>query len=631
MAATQTATITTTVKKPGPPVPPRPQHTSAAASLLKSQRESITSASVSRASAVTSLANAKARPIAPTTATATATTTGTTNGSEQPPLVQRKHSLSTQSAADGRTIIYKSPATSLQQKQEEREKRLSGATKVQNGTQTTYATKPPLKLRKAPDVPNIKPRVANKTEIENNKTEKVIEEVANETKSIDSPIQQQQKQQNVDSTTNMNSDNNKKNIVIVQATNVVNLSRHHSMGSPKPVTLKPTRFSLGKADFERPGKVQLRVDQLQPSQPLPKPRKIVKMPVATLDLEDETKNTTSNTTTGISLFRRSKTTLDNIAARASITSVNSEKSTTNSFLSGKTVELKNNLKNAAERLFSEIIVNQQKQAIEAPTIITKHERAIQHQALLEQELAVEQQRRLQQATMEQTIRVISSTPTRDLVNQQNYTRININSAATTPAKSKPPIETLLNSPEKKAAFHEMLISELAAMRNRSSSMENLRSKDMSIFDKNHAQMPKLEKIFNKTNTRLRCNSIEDHDPDTEDVDEDNVEDADGEEDDLNKHIITSNKSTPRKRYPSGCSSDSSPYGTERSTRIRTSDWIEVGDNGKQVTLTSCHISLEDSGLEDEERLDDMSSSGVGDSWDSVKEAENEKRSRNVKR
>jgi len=56
----------------------------------------------------------------------------------------------------------------------------------------------------------------------------------------------------------------------------------------------------------------------------------------------------------------------------------------------------------------------------------------------------------------------------------------------------------------------------------------------------------------------------------------------------------------------------------------------VGDNGTAVTLTSCHISLEDSGMEDEERLDDMSS-GVGDSWDSVKEAETEKRSRNGKR
>lgn len=60
--------------------------------------------------------------------------------------------------------------------------------------------------------------------------------------------------------------------------------------------------------------------------------------------------------------------------------------------------------------------------------------------------------------------------------------------------------------------------------------------------------------------------------------------------------------------------DISPNGTQRS-RIRTADWVEVGDNGKELKLSSCQISLEDSGLEDEERIDDCSS-GVGDSWDS---------------
>uniref|UniRef100_A0A1Q3FLY2 Putative mediator of rna polymerase ii transcription subunit 26 n=1 Tax=Culex tarsalis TaxID=7177 RepID=A0A1Q3FLY2_CULTA len=67
----------------------------------------------------------------------------------------------------------------------------------------------------------------------------------------------------------------------------------------------------------------------------------------------------------------------------------------------------------------------------------------------------------------------------------------------------------------------------------------------------------------------------------------------------------------------------SPTGT---ARIRTADWIEVGDNGKEVVLSSCQISLEDSGLEDEGKHDedgddDGGSSGVGDSWDSVKDAE----------
>lgn len=75
----------------------------------------------------------------------------------------------------------------------------------------------------------------------------------------------------------------------------------------------------------------------------------------------------------------------------------------------------------------------------------------------------------------------------------------------------------------------------------------------------------------------------------------------------------------RKRCPSNCSSESSPNGTQR-CRIRRADWIEVGANGKEVKLSSCQISLEDSGLEDEERLDD-GSSGVGDSWDSIKDIE----------
>lgn len=77
---------------------------------------------------------------------------------------------------------------------------------------------------------------------------------------------------------------------------------------------------------------------------------------------------------------------------------------------------------------------------------------------------------------------------------------------------------------------------------------------------------------------------------------------------------------PRKKRQSiDRSTDSSPNGTQRS-RIRTSDWVEVGDNGKAVVLTSCHISLEDSGMEDEERPDDTSS-GVGDSWDSTRDNE----------
>lgn len=46
--------------------------------------------------------------------------------------------------------------------------------------------------------------------------------------------------------------------------------------------------------------------------------------------------------------------------------------------------------------------------------------------------------------------------------------------------------------------------------------------------------------------------------------------------------------------------------------------VDIGRNDN----STCPISLEDSGVEDEEKLDDCSSSGVGDSWDSCKEMQN---------
>lgn len=111
--------------------------------------------------------------------------------------------------------------------------------------------------------------------------------------------------------------------------------------------------------------------------------------------------------------------------------------------------------------------------------------------------------------------------------------------------------------EKKVAFHEMLISELTEMR-----------KDGNKLNRDES------KSIGSLNTRPNYT-----------------------------------KSSP----------DISPNGTRRS-RIRNSDVIEVDDTGKQILYSSCFISLEDSGLEDEEKLDDCSS-GVGDSWDSCKEVE----------
>jgi hypothetical protein len=60
-------------------------------------------------------------------------------------------------------------------------------------------------------------------------------------------------------------------------------------------------------------------------------------------------------------------------------------------------------------------------------------------------------------------------------------------------------------------------------------------------------------------------------------------------------------------------SDLSPSGHKQVLNI-----IDIGRNGGDTYL----ISLEDSGVEDEEKPDDCSSSGVGDSWDSCKEMHN---------
>ncbi|XP_053675733.1 uncharacterized protein LOC128725983 [Anopheles nili] len=137
--------------------------------------------------------------------------------------------------------------------------------------------------------------------------------------------------------------------------------------------------------------------------------------------------------------------------------------------------------------------------------------------------------------------------------------------------------------EKKFAFHELLISELTAMRQKQrqeqqhdEGPEKAVNEGGQVASQEEAVVVDLAKV----NRRQRC---------------------------------------PSERRSSGSETETSPNGTTgRLAKIRTADWIEVGDNGKQVVLSSCQISLEDSGLEDEEKLDDASS-GVGDSWDSVKE------------
>uniref|UniRef100_A0A182JD15 Uncharacterized protein n=1 Tax=Anopheles atroparvus TaxID=41427 RepID=A0A182JD15_ANOAO len=152
--------------------------------------------------------------------------------------------------------------------------------------------------------------------------------------------------------------------------------------------------------------------------------------------------------------------------------------------------------------------------------------------------------------------------------------------------------------EKKFAFHELLISELTAMRQKQQQQE----KEADEKEQQEARDPPQE-------GPLARKSTENSSPALGVVD-------------LAK--INRRQRCPSERRSSCSESDASPNGTSaRLPKIRTADWIEVGDNGTQVVLSSCQISLEDSGMEDEEKLDDASS-GVGDSWDSVKEGVEER-------
>lgn len=638
------ATSSGTGKKPGPPVPPRPQH------ALSSQRDSLTNR----------LSNGKSNDMR------------LPSESHAPPPLKKKPatlpSPSPSAESNGnRFLIFKSSSL-----QENSSLPQSVATTkpppvaVRTSSSASSGSKPPLKLRKAPDVPRqVAKPPTKKTEHEEEENEE--------------PAQLR----------NTSSAGN--NIVIVQSNSGVTLNRHHSMAAPKPAglsALKDSRLSLSRVDFDKVGKIHL--DQLPQSQPLPKPRKIVHLPVATLDVEEINSCKSFNSSpASVSIFRRSKTTLDNLTGRGGVTNGSNSSSNTG-FLSGRTVEIKNNLKNAAERLFSEIMMNQQQKqqqqnqhTIESNT----HERAKQQPTIPMASSPVS----LKSNLSSKSITVVSTgsmhnvataTSTPNAFNSENAnctTRINISSSnASTPSISSSNCnqtmtnESLLN--KKKTAFHELLISELAAMRSKSSSMENLQTKDNKTLMRGYsgdnssavlksscstiimstpnstdaqtnAEAKSIKNLAETSNIDLnsdalqqdkiesKLNSTEQHSVNANNNYTSTKNESENPElnevDNLHKlHKIASNtssvSSSSRKRCPSGCSSDSSPYGTERSARIRTSDWIEVEDNGKQVTLTSCHISLEDSGMEDEERL---SSSGVGDSWDSVKEAEQEQKQR----
>lgn len=179
-----------------------------------------------------------------------------------------------------------------------------------------------------------------------------------------------------------------------------------------------------------------------------------------------------------------------------------------------------------------------------------------------------------QAKLEHCIPVRTPSPPRFQIKADRASMLgDISSMDTLPIANK-----INESLEKKVTFHEMLISELTGMR-QPPKIEPTPYSEAPVVSTALAPSTELSSI--KPIKEKRC-----------------------------------------RRYSSSGSADSasSPNGTQRMARIRTADWVEVGDNGKEVLLSSCQISLEDSGLEDEERLDD-GSSGVGDSWDSVRDIE----------
>ncbi|ETN61935.1 hypothetical protein AND_006387 [Anopheles darlingi] len=167
--------------------------------------------------------------------------------------------------------------------------------------------------------------------------------------------------------------------------------------------------------------------------------------------------------------------------------------------------------------------------------------------------------------------------------------------------------------EQKLAFHELLISELTAMREKHQHQHQQQQQQSHKVQSMEDSVSPMERKTSHTEaehplipTTVVTGSFGGHD--------------DGPIDRVNLEKVNRRQRCPSERRSSGSETEAtSPNGTTiRLPKIRTSDWIEVGDNGKQVVLSSCQISLEDSGMEDEEKLDDASS-GVGDSWDSVKE------------
>lgn len=156
------------------------------------------------------------------------------------------------------------------------------------------------------------------------------------------------------------------------------------------------------------------------------------------------------------------------------------------------------------------------------------------------------------------------------------------------------------------AFAKKILNEVAEMNKAKQTLPNRPDPEGKEKDLKPVEEPAKSNLSNKAFSEMLISELTALHPSTETVSQSELTD---------KVEVQINS---KEKRGSVSSTDVSPHGTK--SRIRTSDWIEVGDNGKEVLMTSCHISLEDSGLEDEEKLDDASS-GVGDSWDSVRDTE----------
>ncbi|XP_055847473.1 rho GTPase-activating protein gacZ [Episyrphus balteatus] len=508
-----------TVRRAGPPVPPRPH-----AILLKTRTVDIGRAS---SSITASLSN---RSITPSGVKSTVSSSISSSPS------------SSSRPEDGRTVVYKSPSFNLQKRQEQREKRYSFNTAdgTCGGSSTILIERgyvPPPQLQAKPLVASKKPPKPTAPVPKNVKADNSLLNNNNNTSSLSSS----------------SIDNHHRTEVVIVENNNNGSPVLANPPQPKPRTL----ISKAPGGFLRRSKTTL--DNFTRST----------ITIATISNGDANNNNNNDTDNGNTQSR-------------------------NGFMSAKTFDIKNNLKNAAERLFSEIVSHSKDS--KSQTKISTNSPSLNRSE-----------------SWKTTTANGEPLPGTDLDQNGNNSSPQILASSPTKPKLEDPIP-----PEKKIVFHEMLISELAAMRQRSSSVDQLNTRsDYSFRDGRDLGGDKSEddKIFEARSEKS--------------MDDKSMDDSGtGSALTLPLHGGLNKIKRARQRCPSGCSTDSSPCGPE-SSRIRTSDWIEVGENGKEEVMTSCHISLEDSGMEDEERPDD-GSSGVGDSWDSVQEAKKEEEEREMR-